>query len=411
VHRHGTIQLDAVILGGGAAGLWTLDELVRRGYAALLIEREALGTGQTIASQGIIHGGLKYTLSGLITDSASAIRQMPALWRECLAGRRLPDLRGVRLRAEFCHLWRTESLSSRAGMIGARVGLRVKPVPVARSDRPAALAGCPGTVARLDEPVIDPVSLLHTLAASHLTRILRAGGESDVRITAEAGGVAVHLRHGPRAAAIAAGAVILTAGSGNAMLRRALGLSEAAMQRRPLHMVMVRGHFRGRGPDRGLPELNGHCVDGARTRITVTSDRDAAGRTVWQIGGQLAEEGVAMEPDALIEHAQREVDACLNGFEPGDVEWATYLVDRAEGAVATGGRPDDVMVMREGCVISAWPTKLALVPRLAERIAEALGPPRGGALDGSALEGWPRPGVARPPWERPQPWRCAEPRR
>jgi len=66
------IELDAVIFGGGAAGLWILDELRRAGLAILLLEggRRGLGSGQTIASQGIIHGGLKYTLAGLLTPSA-----------------------------------------------------------------------------------------------------------------------------------------------------------------------------------------------------------------------------------------------------------------------------------------------------------------------------------------------------
>ena len=45
-------RLDVVIFGGGAAGLWLLDELVRAGYEALLLEAGALGAGQTIASQG-----------------------------------------------------------------------------------------------------------------------------------------------------------------------------------------------------------------------------------------------------------------------------------------------------------------------------------------------------------------------
>ncbi len=125
------MQVDVLIFGGGAAGLWLLNELARRGDRVLLLEAGRLGAGQTIASQGIIHGGLKYTLQGALTPSAVQIREMPGLWRDCLAGRRLPDLGGVRLRAAHCHLWRTDSLGSRLGMIGARVGLRVAPQAIA----------------------------------------------------------------------------------------------------------------------------------------------------------------------------------------------------------------------------------------------------------------------------------------
>ena len=56
------IRVDVVIVGGGIAGLWLLNLLRSRGYGAVLIERSAFGDGQTICSQGMIHGGLKYAL-------------------------------------------------------------------------------------------------------------------------------------------------------------------------------------------------------------------------------------------------------------------------------------------------------------------------------------------------------------
>src|SRR5258708_22259578 len=121
------MDLDVLIFGGGAAGLWLLDRLSRRGDRVLLMEARQLGRGQTIASQGIIHGGLKYTLHGLLTSAAREIRDMPGIWRQCLARARTPDLRHTRLRAPACHLWRSDSLRSRLGMLGAHVGLQVAP--------------------------------------------------------------------------------------------------------------------------------------------------------------------------------------------------------------------------------------------------------------------------------------------
>ena len=106
------MKLETLIIGGGIAGLWLLDELHRAGRTALLLERHQLGHGQTAASQGIIHGGLKYTLHGRFTGSAAAIRDAPQLWRDCLEGRRSPDLTHTAVRAQFCHLWRTGSLRS-----------------------------------------------------------------------------------------------------------------------------------------------------------------------------------------------------------------------------------------------------------------------------------------------------------
>ena len=185
---------------------------------------------------------------------------------------------------------------------------------------------------------------------------------------------------------------------------RAIGLGFAAMaglqgdvrqQQRPLHMLLMRGT---------LPELNGHCVEGARTRVTITTDADSAGRSVWQVGGQIAEDGVGMDRVALIRHGAAEIRAVLLGLDLTGVEWATYRIDRAEDAA--GQRPDDVSVTAHRNVIVAWPTKLALVPRLAERINELVDcpprpePPAGGV----APDRWPQPEFATPPWERQEQW-------
>lgn len=394
------MRLEAVIFGGGVAGLWLLDELSRRGHSALLLETAALGQGQTIASQGIIHGGLKYSLQGFLTPSAKSIRDMPATWRACLAGQRGPDLSRTPRRADFCYLWSTGSFGSRWGMLGARLGLRATHRLLSDDERPFVLAGCVGSVARLEEPVLSPPGLLANLAAPHWHRILLIDGTSavtwnmsgpgDVRsIVLTQPGTAQQLEVIPRT-------VIFTAGAGNAALRRQVGLESDVMQRRPLHMVMARGQ---------LPVLNGHCIDGAKTRLTITSDEDTAGRTIWQIGGQVAENGVRMPSAELIAHAQSEVQAVFPGIDLTGTEWATERIDRAEGATSSGERPDRIQVLREGNTLTAWPTKLALAPQLAERIAAGTRAPATNTVDiPTVLHDWPRPDVARPPWETCSHW-------
>src|SRR3954471_13608154 len=96
---------EVVIFGGGIAGLWILDELRRAGIDAIVLEKRALGDGQTVASQGIIHGGLKYMFDGNVTAPVRAIAEMPVIWRECLAGKREPDLSGTTVRSDCCWLW------------------------------------------------------------------------------------------------------------------------------------------------------------------------------------------------------------------------------------------------------------------------------------------------------------------
>lgn len=393
-------HLDAVILGGGIAGLWTLDTLRRRGVHAVLLERAALGQGQTLWSQGIIHGGLKYTLSGLLNPAAQAVRDMPDRWRACLAGKAEPDLSQAKLRAPHCHLWRTESLSSKVAMIGARVGLRVTPTTLDAEERPEALRHVPGTVARLEEQVVDVASVLGVLAERHKGRVWLA---PRARVDRDAGRVRVSVDpEDANAPVLACGTLILTAGAGNAALRDRLGLQPNQTQVRPLHQVMLRGEF---------PELNGHCVDGSVTRVTITTAKDSAGRTVWQVGGQLAEEGVNRKPEDLIAHAKRELAACLPGVDLSRAEWATYRADRAEMRAPGALRPDDATLLVEGPVISAWPTKLALAPRLADLVAERVS---GATGSPSALPAWTAAPVGAPPWAAAengtgptQPWKAA----
>ena len=70
---------DIVVFGGGVAGLWLLNRLRSEGYGAILFESDSLGCGQTVASQGIIHGGLKYALKGSLKGSANVLANMPCL--------------------------------------------------------------------------------------------------------------------------------------------------------------------------------------------------------------------------------------------------------------------------------------------------------------------------------------------
>lgn len=96
---------DILIVGGGVAGLWLNARLRRAGYATVLVETGALGGGQSGKSQGIIHGGTKYALTGMLTGASEAIADMPRRWRESLAGSGELDLSGVRLLSEAHYLW------------------------------------------------------------------------------------------------------------------------------------------------------------------------------------------------------------------------------------------------------------------------------------------------------------------
>ena len=317
---------DAVILGGGCAGLWPRDHLVRAGYDAYLIEPHALGAGQTIWSQGILHSGLKYTLAGTLNKAARAIQDMPARWMRSIEREEQPDLSATTLRADHCHLWRTQSLSSRAGMIGARIGLQTKPETLDAGDRPAVLAGTPGTVARVTEPVIDPAAFLAAFRALHADRLIHdtaeLSGTPDAPVVT-IDGVAVTPR-----------SLVITAGNGANGIRSTLGLPTEAMQVRPLRMVTLQGPR--------LPALNGHCVDGNITRVTITTQspgqHTSGEHNTWQLGGDIAERGPSLSTGELLARARSELIACIPGIdESGALDgarWSTY------DAIRLGREPD-----------------------------------------------------------------------
>ena len=161
-----TVHTDAVIIGGGIAGLWLLNVLRSAGYGAVLIESGQLGGGQTLASQGLIHGGLKYALGGFPSRASEAIADMPERWRACLDGGGDVDLSGLKPLSEHFHLF------ADAGGLGPLTTLLASKLLRGRAQRlrteefPPFL--CPeafsGIVYRLNDFVLDPRQLTDRLA-------------------------------------------------------------------------------------------------------------------------------------------------------------------------------------------------------------------------------------------------------
>ena len=107
------IKLDTAIIGGGIAGLWLLNRLQQQGRHCALFEREALGAKQTLASQGMIHGGIKYTLAGALSGASEAIADMPRRWGECFSGSGEIDLQSAKLLSEDFYMFSSQQSSSK----------------------------------------------------------------------------------------------------------------------------------------------------------------------------------------------------------------------------------------------------------------------------------------------------------
>ncbi len=394
------MQVDVLIIGGGIAGLWLLAELRAKGVNALLATDE-LGKGQTIASQGIIHGGTKYALTGKLTGATLAIGDMPRLWRAALNGEGGVDLRKARILTESQLLWTSGGIGSRLTGFFASHAMKSRMEAVPRKDYPELFQHSEfhGGLYRLDEPVLDVPSLLETLR-EQLSGALMQVDITQSRLNLRDGNYyyAAQLLDGTPVEVIAQ-QIVLTAGAGNEALLASTTLSQRelpVMQRRPLQMVLVRGD---------LPMIYAHALGMSdKPRATITSHRDAQGKTVWYIGGQPAEQGVGKPPAEVIAATQHELADLLPWVDFSGMEWATWNVDRAEGCQPDGSRPDQPVVYRTANVTVAWPTKLAFAPMLAARLLETLAPftPCGGRVgDGGALpaEALPTPAVAQSIWD------------
>ena len=388
---HPVLNVDIAIIGGGIAGLWLLDRLRQRGYGALLIENQQLGTGQTLCAQGIIHGGVKYSLGGQLTAATATIAEMPETWRRCLRGEGDLDLRAAQLLADHQYLWTTRAPTSRlAAFFASKLmrGRMEKLAETAVGDYPPVLRHphFRGTVYRLDEPIVDVTSVLMVLAERHREAIILHQGPA----APTADGTFTLCYAGRRTWAIRPTYTVFTAGAGNAVL------PWATLQLRPLHMVMARGP--------ALPDLfYAHCLGASDTpRLTVTSHYDASGRLIWYLGGGLAEEGVERNRHDQIQAARQELKALLPWVDWSLAEFATLTVRRAEAHQPQGTRPTEPSIFRNERVLAVWPTKLAFAPLLAERVEAMLhtlgARPR--PMDLWPLADWPRPMVAVPPWDR-----------
>lgn len=353
---------DVLIVGGGIAGLWLNARLRRQGYATLLLEQATLGGAQSIKSQGIIHGGTKYALQGLLNGSSEAIAQMPQRWRAALAGAGELDLSGVALRSEAHYLWSPGSLTSNLTSFFASKAMRERISVVTNGERPAALQhpAFKGRVYRLAELVLDVPSLLARLVTLAEDSLVAAPQITPEYQHHNLIGLRVHHQ------LIRAQRIVLCAGAGNAELLQQLGLSQPAMQTRPLHMVMLKSPH--------LKPLYAHCVgNGPKPRVTVTTHQNAQGELIWYLGGDLAEaDGVARDSAAQIQYAQRELQTLLPWMDLSQAQWATLRIDRAEPAQSTLMRPDNAFLSEQGPLLVGWPTKLALAPDFSDRVIAAL---------------------------------------
>ena len=346
-----TIHVDVAFVGGGVAALWLACLARSRGLSVVVIAPEPLGGEQTMASQGIIHGGAKYLLHGWAKRASSGhLAAMPARWRRCLAGNAVAgsgdiDLSGVTVLAEHVEL----CACTRRAQLRMRAAARLL---TGEANAPARS----GASKQLPDFVVDVESLLARLAEGIDGCLLpeRVGPEQVRRGDEGVAGIDLST------ATVVAQRYVFAAGAGNADLAPRLGFGADATMLRPLHQTWAVVEH--------TPAVFAHCLVrafGTEPDVTVTTHQ-GGNQTVLYLGGHLATAGVARGADEQIEAARRTLASALPHVDLTHAQFGTVRVDRAEPPRGAASRTDDAFLATRGNALLCFPVKLSLAPRLGD---------------------------------------------
>lgn len=383
------MDVDVAIIGAGISGLWLANRLLRRGLSVIVCSADAIGSGQTIASQGIIHSGLKYSLGKAAGPASKALATMPARWRACLAGKGEVDLRGTKVLADAMDLYATPQALPRALFAKALIAAGDPSAEAAhareRLETGAAKASRHGTWLALEDFVLDVPSLIRRLAEPLQDRFQTANVRPQMLVPAAAG--IASIRAGGME--IRASAFVLAAGVGNEALGTAAGFKDVAMLKRPLHQTVV---------TLAQPVgLFAHCLTatfGTQPDMTITSHGDAL-----YVGGKVASEPGLSDTQRL-DAVRTGVSRHLPGIDLAGAELRVHRSVRAEPQ-REGRRglwdDGDVFAERRGNCVLCWPVKLSLAPRLGDVVVDLLADlqPKPSVWRGTPAS---RPRYAEPPY-------------
>lgn len=376
-------EIDIVIFGAGIAGLWAFNRFKRMGYDVLLLESEAIGCGQTIASQGIIHSGLKYAFAGKINKLAQSISAMPDLWRAALKGEGDVDLSAAEYNAE------SQYLLIPSGFMGGLVKLVTKQAlgnnvhEVSKNDWPEEIkaSGFKGTVVFMDEPVLEIGSVIRALCAPYKNCIRKITSPDEPFEFLERN----HIK---------AKHVIFTSAASNAHVAKASGHAGGLeTQARPLLMGMMKP---------APYTLYAHLVGSSDKPVaTITTHQTSEGELVWYLGGGIAERDKTADIAEVIEATRKGFAKYLPQVDLSNVQWAALPIDRIEGkSDIDGWMPDTPTIHSVENVHYCWPTKLTFAPLLSDRLVERIdSAPSNAETDFSFL---PEVDYTQTPWDKAQ---------
>lgn len=350
------ISSDVVIIGGGIAGLYTLALFRTRGVEATLLEVDRLGGGQTIAAQGIIHSGIKYSLNYAQPEQGEALRCLPSLWTRLVNGEGEVNLSGTEILSQKIQLWIRKG--ARINSTALLQGYDLCQIPLRNLPNSFRNSQWIEDAFEANEPVISIPSLIHSLSSQCRQWIRKIEPSGAIAVKRAADGKVSSLHIGSNI--IAGQLIIFTCGEGNGLFLNAILSKAVSPFLRPLAMVV----FSVSAPI----SLYGHYIDGGATpRITITSHVNN-GKYILYLGGKLAEQGAAMNDQDLISLSQEWLSEILPSTIFNNRDFNIYRINRAEGICKLNDQRREPVILPNNNAFFAWPVKLSYVPLMAERL-------------------------------------------
>ncbi len=166
-----SVDIDALIIGGGVQGLAILNELRSSGFSAALVTNSPLGTGQTLLSHGVLNSGYPFPNAGL----------RAALTEDCLPFARRSGLE-LQGQDRFFLISPSRHLSSlrRRWDAGGYAYAMATPDDLPRDVAQSQLftGEDPSQVARIEEFTFPKQQLVRLLSDDHRDQIVRGNIES-----------------------------------------------------------------------------------------------------------------------------------------------------------------------------------------------------------------------------------------
>ncbi|NUM81153.1 FAD-dependent oxidoreductase [bacterium] len=352
-----SFKFDAVIIGGGIAGLFILDRLIAEGYSVILLEKNSIGNGQTLASQGMVHSGIKYGLDGSNPEISKLLVDVSRRWTEFFSGSARPDLSSSAIHSAKQYLWTKNVLLDKMALKAVPMLMNKGARKLPENDQPAAfkICGYNSDVYEINETVMDVKSVCNYFFQKYFSSIYR--GTADHFQLGDDGSIR-SIRCGNLT--IEAGAFLISSGAGNESFGDVFKLQNIA-QRRPLRQFMLRGK---------LPLLYGHCVSSQPKPLFSITSHPYSDETIWYLGGNVAEPVDGKDSYQTPSEIFKLLLKVFPGVKAMIGGWSTYTIDRAEAKTAEGRLPNEPTLMPHGNLALCWPTKLVYAPVLADKASE-----------------------------------------